>query len=90
MATVPNKRSDTGFGLNNNSRNAKITMVCTFLRTEGRGDILESLEWGAQRTPTVKRARREDTDIRDYSNLELEKFFRGHGRGGDRSICVSS
>jgi integrase len=75
MATVPNKRSDTGFGLNNNSRNTKITMVCTFLRTEGRGDILESWD-GVRSTPTVKRARGEDTDIRDYSNRELEQFFR--------------
>ena len=75
MATVPNKRSDTGFGLSNNSRNTKITMVCTFLRSEGRGDILETWN-GVRNAPTVKRARGEDTDIRDYSNQELELFFR--------------
>ncbi|MFZ0304413.1 MAG: tyrosine-type recombinase/integrase [Terracidiphilus sp.] len=75
MATVPNKRSETGFGLSNNSRNTKITMVCTFLRTVGRGGILETWD-GVRNVPTVKRARSEDTDIRDYSNQELEQFFR--------------
>ena len=74
MATVPNKRSETGFGLTNNSRNTKITMICTFLRTVGRGDILETWN-GLRNVPTVKRARGEDTDIRDYSNQELEQLF---------------
>ena len=74
MAVVPNKRSETGFGLSNNSRNTKITMVCTFLRTVGREEILETWN-GARNVPTVKRARGEDTDIRDYSNLELEQLF---------------
>ena len=74
MATVPNKRSETGFGLNNNSRNNKITIVCTFLRTAGWGDILETWN-GVRDVPTVKRARGEDTDIRDYSNQDLEQLF---------------
>src|SRR5665213_628018 len=75
MATVPNKRSETGIGLSNGSRNTKITIVCTFLRSEGRGDILETWN-GVRSVPTVKRARGEDTDIRDYSNQEMEQLFR--------------
>ena len=74
MASRPNRRSLTGFGLSDNSRNTMITVVSTFLRTIGRAEILETSN-GVRRVPTVKRARSEETDIEDFSDEQIEGIF---------------
>jgi integrase len=74
LATIPNRVAANGFGLSAASRNISLTVVSTFLRTSGKGDILESWS-GLRKTPTVKRATNEETNIDDYTDEQISAMF---------------
>lgn len=75
LAALPNIKSGTGVGMSDASRNVKLTIVSTFLRSAGRADVLQNWDGGRQ-VPTVKRVRSEETDIRDYSDDQVKAMFK--------------